>query len=159
MWKVKFSDRPLQLKISNFILKHFKPCLLDVTRQFIPDSAYLMLPKDLFQTMLIWCYEKHCVKSVHIRSYSGPHFPAFGLNTERCGVSLRIQSKCGKIRTTITPNLDTFHAVKIIQKCLLDVMLPEDLFDGMFACYQTVNYKQSLTYLDLPLRSFQKMVT
>ena len=25
----------------------------------------------------------HCVKSVPIRSYSGPHFPAFGLNTER----------------------------------------------------------------------------
>ena len=25
----------------------------------------------------------HCVKSVRIRSYSGPHFPAFGLNTER----------------------------------------------------------------------------
>ena len=22
----------------------------------------------------------HCVKSVHIRSYSGPYFPAFGLN-------------------------------------------------------------------------------
>ena len=26
-------------------------------------------------------------------------------------VSLRIQSKCGKIRTRITPNTDTFHAV------------------------------------------------
>ena len=25
----------------------------------------------------------HCVKSVHIRSYSGPYFPAFGLNAER----------------------------------------------------------------------------
>ena len=25
----------------------------------------------------------HCVKSVHIRSYPGPHFPTFGLNTER----------------------------------------------------------------------------
>ena len=25
----------------------------------------------------------HCVKSVHIWSYHGPHFPAFGLNTER----------------------------------------------------------------------------
>ena len=25
----------------------------------------------------------HCVKSAHIRSFSGPHFPAFGLNTER----------------------------------------------------------------------------
>ena len=24
-----------------------------------------------------------CVKNVRIRSYSGPHFPAFGLNTEQ----------------------------------------------------------------------------
>ena len=26
--------------------------------------------------------DTHCVKSVLIRSYYGPHFPAFGLNTE-----------------------------------------------------------------------------
>ena len=30
---------------------------------------------------------------------SGPYFPAFGLNTERYEVSLRIQSECGKIWT------------------------------------------------------------
>ena len=53
----------------------------------------------------------HCIKSVHIRSYSGPHFPAFGLNTERYGVSFRIQLECGKKRTRITPNPDTFYAV------------------------------------------------
>ena len=52
-----------------------------------------------------------CVKSVRIRSYSGPHFPAFGLNTERYKVSLRIQSECGKIRTRITPNTDTVYPV------------------------------------------------
>ena len=52
-----------------------------------------------------------CVKSVRIRSYSGLHFPAFGLNTERYGISLRIQSECGKMRTRITPNMDTFHTV------------------------------------------------
>ena len=51
----------------------------------------------------------HCVKSVRIWSYSGPHFPAFGLNTERYGESLRIQSECGKIRTRITPNTNTFQ--------------------------------------------------
>ena len=33
------------------------------------------------------------------RVYSGPYFPAFGLNTEICGVNLRIQSNCRKIRT------------------------------------------------------------
>ena len=31
--------------------------------------------------------------------FSGPYFPAFGLNTERYFVSLRIQSECRKIRT------------------------------------------------------------
>ena len=53
----------------------------------------------------------HCVKSVCFRSISWSHFPTFGPNTERCGVSLRIQSKCGKIGTRKTPNTDTFHAV------------------------------------------------
>ena len=56
--------------------------------------------------------KEHCVKSVRIRSFSGPYFPAFGLNTERYGVSLRIQSECGKIRTKKTPNTDTFHAME-----------------------------------------------
>ena len=60
-----------------------------------------------------------CVKNVRIRIFSGPYFPAFGLNTERYEVSLSIQyevslsiqSKCGKIRTRKTPNTDTFYAV------------------------------------------------
>ena len=33
------------------------------------------------------------IKSVRIRSFSGPYFPAFGLNTEICFVNLRIQSE------------------------------------------------------------------
>ena len=39
-----------------------------------------------------------CVKSVQ-RVFPGPYFPAFGLNTERYGVFLHIQSKYRKIRT------------------------------------------------------------
>ena len=46
--------------------------------------------------------EEHCVKSVRIRSYSGPYFTAFGLNMERYEV----------MWTRITPNMDTFHAVE-----------------------------------------------
>ena len=34
--------------------------------------------------------EYHCVKSIRTQSYSGPHFLAFGLNTERYSVSLPI---------------------------------------------------------------------
>ena len=32
----------------------------------------------------------HCVKSLNIRSFSGPYFPAFVLNTERYSVSFRL---------------------------------------------------------------------
>ena len=53
----------------------------------------------------------HCVKSVRIRNYSCPHFPAFGLSTEGYSVSLCIQSKCQKIWTRITPSTNIFHAV------------------------------------------------
>ena len=59
---------------------------------------------------------EHSVKSVRIRSYSGPHFLPFGLNTERYGVSRRIQSQCGKMWTRITPNTDTFHTVEFTNK-------------------------------------------
>ena len=43
---------------------------------------------------------KRCVKSVHIRSFFGQYFPSFGLNTVICIVDLRIQSECGKTRTS-----------------------------------------------------------
>ena len=58
----------------------------------------------------------HCVKSVGIRSYSGPYFTKFGLNTERYGVYLRIQSECGKMQTRITPNTNTFYEFTKIVK-------------------------------------------
>ena len=59
--------------------------------------------------------KKNCAKSVRIRSFSGPHFPAFGLNMERYNVSLCIHSECRKIRTRNTPNTVTFHVMK---RCL-----------------------------------------
>ena len=51
------------------------------------------------------------MKSVRIRNFSGPLFPAFGLNTDRYSASLLILSECGKMRTRKTPNTDNFHAV------------------------------------------------
>ena len=53
----------------------------------------------------------HCVKRVRVQSFSGPYFPAFGLNTERYSISLGIQSEFVKIWTGKTPSTDTFHAV------------------------------------------------
>ena len=60
----------------------------------------------------------HCVKSIRIRSYSGPHFSVGGLKTERYFVSLRIQSEYEKMRTRITPNMDTFYAEISIEDIL-----------------------------------------
>ena len=54
---------------------------------------------------------------VRIRSYSNPHFPAFGLNTDRYGVSLRIQSECGKMWTRITPNRTLFTQCSFLFVC------------------------------------------
>ena len=52
------------------------------------------------------------MKSARIRSFSGPYFPAFGLNTEKYFVSLLIQTKYVKIQTRKTLNTDTFRAVQ-----------------------------------------------
>ena len=57
----------------------------------------------------------HCVKSVSIRSFSGPYFPPFRVNAEKYGLSPHIQSKCGIIRTRKTPNTFTFHAVTTVK--------------------------------------------
>ena len=65
----------------------------------------------------------HCVKGVRIRSFSGPHFPAFGLNTDICRVNIHIQSECGKIRTKKTPNMEPFCRVFIAFKTIHVVKL------------------------------------
>ena len=68
---------------------------------------------------LICFHPHHYVKSVSIWSYSGPHFLAFRLNTERYTASLRIQSKCGNMRTRIT-NTENFNTVHLLSAwCLL----------------------------------------
>ena len=82
-------------------------------------SPFLNINRETYlfwSTFLVISFSKidsHCMKSVRIRSYSGPYIPTFGLNTERCGLFLRIQSGCGEIRARITPNTGTFYAVSI----------------------------------------------
>ena len=52
-------------------------------------------------------YIIRCVKCFCIRSYSSLYFSAFGLNTTKYEVSLRIQSECEKIWTRIIQTLFT----------------------------------------------------
>ena len=70
----------------------------------------------VFVLLLRTSFLSHCVKSVLIWGYSGRHFSAFELNTKKYGVSLRIHPECGKMRTTITLEADTFYAVLVVQK-------------------------------------------
>ena len=51
------------------------------------------------------------MKSLRIWSYSGPHFPAFELNTERYSVKML------KMWTRITPNTGTFYVVHGTKTC------------------------------------------
>ena len=59
------------------------------------------------------------MKSIRIWSYSGPHFPAFGLNTGRYSVSLCVQSECTKTGSRATPDTDTVYAVNNIITIIL----------------------------------------
>ena len=55
------------------------------------------------------------MKIIRVQSYSGPHFPAFGLNSKRYSVSVHIQSERGEIRTRISPNTETFYKASKIR--------------------------------------------
>ena len=63
-------------------------------------------------------HELHCVKSVRIRSYSGPNyshiFPHSDWilrDTEYLPYSVRMRENAGEMWTRITPNMDFFDAV------------------------------------------------
>ena len=60
----------------------------------------------IFEWTLSWIY--HCVQSVRIQSYSGPHFFRIFPHSDWI---LRMREHVGKMRTRITPNTDTFYAV------------------------------------------------
>ena len=57
----------------------------------------------------------HCIKSVHIQSYSGPHFPAFRINMERYEVYKSIQNiqSIWKIRSIQNISLYFMYSVRM----------------------------------------------
>ena len=104
----------------------------------------------LFHYIVFWFVNKHCVKSVRIRSFSDPYFPRFKLITGRYSISLRIQSESGKMRTRKTPNTDTFHAVKDLSSHFLPA-------NSSAPCYRNVVHAQPFPLteyiqLDRPIR-------
>ena len=59
-----------------------------------------------------YCFRLVNIKNSNFEDIVSTYFLAFGLTTEGYSVSLYIQSKCGKMRTRITPNMDTFDVLK-----------------------------------------------
>ena len=107
-----------QRKIKLLNLKKIKPCQRFEIEVFakIVDVGKL---NNYFhmETHLRYLAGFHCVKSVRIRSNSGPYFPAFGLNTERYCVKIRENtdlknSECGNFSRRV-PNtqIDKFSEI------------------------------------------------
>ena len=89
------------------------------------------------------------MKSIRFRSYSGPCFPVFGLNTERYFVSLRTQSECGKIRIRKKPLFGHFsRSVRCPTSLQFGiqnfVILPRALFQVIFQRMNLLLIKSSL---------------
>ena len=80
---------------SSFSLTHFAPIfsfssIFSSKLEQIQQNIKGKLNERILQNELkdYWSYKtfgilRDCVKNVSIWSFSGPHFPAFGLNTER----------------------------------------------------------------------------
>ena len=76
---------------------------------YLIKGSVLIQEKRVKKTRILACLTQYYnVKSVRIRNFSGPYFPAFELNTERWSVFLRIQSEWGKILTSFT-HFSLFH--------------------------------------------------
>ena len=108
---------PLELNPKFLVLTQQTFCTMKVIFTFGTENSgewrklYCALCFEKISLKKVGAKSLFPLKSVRIRSYSSPDFPTFGLNTERYSVFLRIQSKCGKIRTRIIRNRNTFYAV------------------------------------------------
>ena len=91
---------------STFKIQSFNLIFLKKEREHLPTVSVGICRSP---SIILKC--SHFVKSVCIRSFPGPYFPTLGLNTERYGVSLHINSERGKIRTRKTPNMDIVYAL------------------------------------------------
>ena len=94
-------------------MHRFANCIASYTKK----SGKTLQLKCQF-TVKLCCSQKSfkatAVTIYYVKSFSGPYFPAFGLNTERYSVSLRNQSECGKIRTrnTCQKNFEYGHFLR-----------------------------------------------
>ena len=90
-----FLEPPIFAKNVFFNSSYFK-CLL------IPIIFVDTLFRAIFRTQTVWKVSK-------FEAFSGPYFPAFGLNT-------------GKYGPEKTPYLDTFHAIKVYNSANISIL-------------------------------------
>ena len=89
-----YLEEPLQqISFSNEIVFNLDFPFLFI--QITKDKSQRILRKIDSSSFDYKTFRFHFVKSVRIRSYSGPHFPAFGLNMERYSVFSPNVGKCG----------------------------------------------------------------
>ena len=107
-WRFCFSSHLWFLKLTTLHISY---------KEFIPfvfTFFYQLIFREGISGTSASLVPYHCAKSVQIRSFSGPCFPIFGLNTEIFSVNLLIQSENWKIRIRKNSILDTFNAVYVI---------------------------------------------
>ena len=100
--------------------------------------------------LLSW---QSCLKIVCIRGYFDPYFPTFGLDVERHGAK---RSECGKIRTRITPNTDSFYLVYsasiLHQQCDMDKSRTDSKFQkNRFRTTFRQQVKNKLSFPCIPI--------
>ena len=89
--KFQFSSRQ-----NEFLNPKLRRLLYNSLIQIHLDDARVPLVKEKIRKKKQVTQNKHCIKSVRIWSYSGQHFPTFGLNTERYRVSSVFSANAGK---------------------------------------------------------------
>ena len=90
----------------DFNMTSFSPCCHNWLGCICFCACICLLSRIFYLACYLLCVEQWLafhwdISLRHLRHWviSGPYFPAFGLNTKRYFVSLRIKSKCKKMQT------------------------------------------------------------
>ena len=101
--KVRWTQESIELRAS-FCVKTF------ISIHCI-KAMYTLFAMDLDICYSFFYCNFHCVKSVRVRSYPGPHFLHSNWIRKDTEYLFVFSRNAGKVQTRITPNTDTFHAV------------------------------------------------
>ena len=110
-------------------------------------DTFLPIVFNSLKSVALNCNNGHCVKSVLIRSFSGPNFPEFGLNTDQKNSEYGHFSRCGqcKIKNRILIQLPSYMCTMYwcsFQNCnrtyVCFVDLNEGLIESVILCFRVI---------------------